>query len=106
MAQVQLQRQGRHQQERQRRQQGQAVGGAHGFHLEYALERRQDEGAGHQPGDVGVEHDEQAPLQLHLVRVHESFNARNHCFAPLSHRAIQILVVDLGARSYHPQDQR
>ena len=87
MAQVQLQRQRRHQQEGQRREQRQPVGGPHGLHLEDALQRGQDEGAGHQAGDVGVEHDEEAPLQLHLVGVHETVDAGYHR-SPLSHRLI------------------
>ena len=96
MAQVKLQRQRRHQQKRQRRQQRQPVGGLHRFDFEHALERGQNEGARHQPGDIRIEHDQQAPLQLHLVRIHETVHARYHRFAPLSHRAVQVLVVDLG----------
>ena len=74
MAQVKLQRQRRHQQKRQRRQQRQPVGRLHRFHVEDALQRRQDERARHQPGDEGIEHDQHAPLQLDFVRVHEAFN--------------------------------
>ena len=72
---VQLQRQRRHQQEGERGEQGQAVGGLDGLHPEDPLERGQDEGAGHQPGDERVEDDEDAPLELDLVGVHEPLDA-------------------------------
>ena len=75
MAEVQLQRQRRDEQERQRRQQRQPVGRLHGLHVEHALERRQDERAGDQPGDERIEHDQDAPLELDLVRIHEPLDA-------------------------------
>ena len=75
MPQVQLQRQRRHQQKRQRRQQRQPVGGLHRLHVEDALQRRQNERARHQPGNIRIQHDQHAPLQLHFVRIHEAFNA-------------------------------
>ena len=75
VAEVQLQRQRRHQEERERGQQRQAVGGLHRLHPEDALERGEDEGARHEPGDVGVEDDQDAPLELHLVGVHEPLDA-------------------------------
>ena len=98
MPQVKLQRQRRHQQERQRRQQRQPVSRLYRFHFEHAFERRQDERARHQSRDVGIEHDQHAPLQLDLVGVHVAFNAR-YASCSLSHRSVQILVEHLGARS-------
>jgi hypothetical protein len=79
MAEVELQGQGSHQQKGEGREQRQAVGGAHGFHFEHALERGQNECAGHQAGDVRVEHNEEAPLQLDFVGVHETIDAGYHC---------------------------
>ena len=86
MAEVQLQRQWRDQQERERGQQRQAVGRLHGFDVEDALERREDERAGHQSGDEGIENDEDAPLELDLVRIHEAFdwNLQQASFCPLA----------------------
>ena len=52
MAEVQLQGERRDQQECQRGEQREPVGGAHGFDFEDALERGQDERARHQAGDV------------------------------------------------------
>ena len=75
MAQVQLQRQRRHQQERERGEQRQAVGGLDRLDLEHPLQRGEDERARDQPGDERVEDDQDAPLELHLVRIHESFDA-------------------------------
>ncbi len=75
---VQLQRQRRDEQEREGRQQRQPVGRLDGFDVEHALERGQDERARHQPGHERVEDDEHAPLELHLVRVHEPLHHRQH----------------------------
>ena len=74
MAEMQLQRQGRDQQKRQRGQQREPIGGLYGVHAEDALERRQDERARDQSREERVEHDQHAPLQLDLVGVHEAFN--------------------------------
>ena len=74
MAEVQLQRQRRDQQESQRGQQRQAVGRLHRLHAENALQRRQNERARHQSREERIEHDQHAPLQLDLVRIHEAFN--------------------------------
>ncbi len=57
MAQVQEQRQRRNQQEGQRRQQSQPVGGLHFLDVEDALQRSQDEGPRDQTRDVRVDHD-------------------------------------------------
>ncbi len=68
----------RDQQKRQRRQQGQTVGRLHGFDAKDALQRSQNEGAGHQSRDEGIENDQDAPLELHFVRVHEAFDGNLH----------------------------
>ena len=43
-------------------------------HAEDAFQRGQNEGAGDQSRDEGIEHDEDAPLELDLVRIHEAFD--------------------------------
>ena len=80
MAEVQLQRQRRNEQKRQRSEQRQAVGGFDRFHAKDALERGEDEGAGHQAGDERVQNDEDAPVERDLVRIHEAFNAMHTGF--------------------------
>ena len=95
MPQVQLQRQRRDEQEGQRGEQRQPVGRLDRLHVEHALERRQDERARHQPGDERIEHDQDAPLELHLVRIHESLHARHSAF--ISHRSVEPVVEDLRA---------
>ena len=78
MPEVQLQRQRRDEEERQGREQRQPVGRLHRLHVEHALERRQDEGARHEPRDERIQHDEDAPLELDLVRVDEALDAVHH----------------------------
>ena len=78
MAEVELQREGGHQEEGEGGEQREPVSGPHGFDFEHALERGKDEGARHEAGDVGIENDEEAPLELHLVGVHEAVDAGNH----------------------------
>ena len=75
MAQVQLQGQRRIEQEGQRREQRQPVGGLDRLHAEDPLQRRQDEGARHQPRDVGVQNDQHAPIERDFVGIHVTFNA-------------------------------
>ena len=72
MPQMKLKGQGRHEEEGQGRQQRKPVGGLKGLHVEDPHQGGQDEGPGHQAGDVRIEHDEDAPLEFHLVRIHES----------------------------------
>ena len=74
MSEVQLQGQRRDEQERERGEQGEAVGGFDGFDAEDAFERGQDEGAGDESRDEGIENDEDAPLELDFVRIHEAFD--------------------------------
>ena len=74
MAEMQLQRQRRDQQERQGCEQRQAVGRLHSLDTKDTLERCEDEGTRDQSGDEGIENDEDAPLELHFVRVHEAFD--------------------------------
>ena len=71
VAQVHLQGQRRDEQERQGGEQGQPVGGLHLDHVEHTLERREDEGAGDQSRDEGIQDDEDAPLQLDFVGIDE-----------------------------------
>ncbi len=63
------QRQRRHEEEGKRCEQSQPIGGLHLLHVEYALERREDERAGHESRHVGVKDDQDTPMQLELVRV-------------------------------------
>ena len=85
MSQVQLQRQRRHQQKGEGREQGEPVGGLYRIHSEHTLERRENERARHQARDEGVENDQDAPLELHLVRIHEAFNRYVPARASLAH---------------------
>jgi hypothetical protein len=77
MTEVHLQRQRRDDEERQRREQREPVGRAHGRHIEDAFERRENECASHESGDERVQHDEDAPLELDLVGIDEAFDARH-----------------------------
>ncbi len=45
---------------------------------EDVVERRDDERAGHQPGDVGVHHDHQAPVDVDVVGKEESGQLGEH----------------------------
>ena len=73
MSQVQLQRQGSNQQERQRGQQRQTVSRLHRLDLKDPFQRCQNECSSYEPGKKWIEHDQYAPLQFHFVGVHESF---------------------------------
>ena len=84
MPEVQLQRQRRDEQEGERGEQGEPVGRLHRLHAEHALERGEDEGTRHEAGDEGIEHDQDAPLQLHLVGVHVPFDAVQDGFHTLA----------------------
>ena len=75
MAEVQLQRQRRDSEKRERGEQRQPVGGLDCVHAKDALERGQNEGARHQAGDEWIQDDQHAPLKRDLVRIHEAFNA-------------------------------
>ena len=74
VAQVHLQGQRRDEQEGQGGKQGQPISGLHLDHVEHAFERGEDEGAGDQPGDEGIQDDEDAPLQLDFIGIHEPFD--------------------------------
>ena len=74
VAEVELQRQRRDDEERQRGEQRQAVGGRDGLDVEDADQRRQDECARDQARDVGVENDQHAPDEVDFVRIHVAFN--------------------------------
>ena len=78
MSQMQLQRERSDQQKRECGEQGEAVSGLDGVDAEDALQRGEDEGAGDQSRDEGVENDEDAPLELDFVRVHEAFDGNLH----------------------------
>ena len=78
MSQVQLQRQRSHQHEGECCEQGQPVGWLHRLHPEHTFERSQNERTRHQSRDEGVKNDQDAPLELHFVRVHESFHGYLH----------------------------
>src|ERR1039457_293337 len=71
---MQLQGQGRDDQESERRQQGQTIRGLYGLNHEHAFQRRKKERAGYQPCKERIKHDQYAPLELHFVRIHEAFN--------------------------------
>ena len=74
VAQVQLQRQGRDEQEGKRGEQGEAVGRFDGLDPEDAFQGSENEGAGDQSRDEGIEEDEDAPLELDLVGIHEALD--------------------------------
>src|SRR5271157_3209780 len=74
MAKMELQWKRGNDQESQRRKQGKSVCRLHLLYTKHALERRQDEGASHQPGEKRIENNEDAPLELHLIGIHESFH--------------------------------
>ena len=74
MAEMQLQRERRDQKERKGGEQGEAVCRLHGFDAKDALQRCKNEGAGHQSCDERIENDEDAPLELDFVRIHEAFD--------------------------------
>src|ERR1039458_1527565 len=95
MPQVKLQGQRRHQQKGQGREQGQPVRGPHGNHIKHSFERGENERAGNQARDVGIEHNEDAPLQLHLVRVHETVDAA--VIPALNPRSFAIHPINTGA---------
>ena len=95
MAEVELQGHGRHDEESERREQRKPIRGLDGFDAKDTLEGGENEGAGNQAGEKGVEHDEDAPLELDLVRIHESV----HAGFSLSHRTIQAVIEILGAGS-------
>ena len=61
----------RDEEKRERGEQREPVRRLDGRDVEDALERREDEGAGDEAGRERVEDDEDAPLELDLVRVHE-----------------------------------
>src|SRR5579862_5492467 len=75
---MQLQRQGSDEQEGQGCEQREAVRGLHGFHAKNALERGKDKGAGDESRDEWIENDEDAPLELDFVRIHEAFDGNLH----------------------------
>jgi hypothetical protein len=75
MAQVQLKRQGRNDEKRERREQREPVGWLYRLHAEDAFERCEDKGPRHQSRDEWIQDDQHAPVEADLVRIHESFNA-------------------------------
>ena len=95
MAEVHLQRQRRDDEKRQSREERQPVGWLHGRHVEHALERREDERARHEPGDKRIQDDEDAPLELDLVRIDEALNASHDHLS--ANGAVQAVVVHLGS---------
>ena len=96
----------RNKQKRERGEQRQAVGGFDGLDVEHALQRSENEGAGDQSRDEGIENDEDAPLEFDLVRIHEAFDrdvATSLLSVPRftsSHRPIHAVVEDLCARRH------
>ena len=80
MAQVEQQRQRRAQQERKGGQQRKPVNRLQRLDVEHAHQRRHDERARHQAGDVGIEHDQHAPQRLvrRLVRIDIALEVRHH----------------------------
>ncbi len=86
VAEVELQGKGRHEQEGERGQEGEPVGGLDRLDPEDLLERGQDEGPGHEAGEERIEHDQDAPLELDLVGVHEAFDALKQAFHGDSYR--------------------
>jgi hypothetical protein len=74
VAEVELQGERGHDHERKRGQEGEAVGGLHLLDVEDPLQRREDERTCDDAGQERVQDDEDAPLELHLVRVHEPFD--------------------------------
>jgi hypothetical protein len=71
---VQLQRQRRHEKERQRGEQRETIGRLYGFDAEDAFERSQDKCASDESGEKRIDDDENAPLQLNLIGIHETLN--------------------------------
>ena len=74
VAEVQLQGQGRDEQEGKRGEQGEAVGRFDGLDAKDAFQRGKNEGAGDQSRDERIEDDEDAPLELDLVGIHEALD--------------------------------
>src|SRR5208337_5683001 len=74
VAQMKLQGKRGNDKESQRREQGKPVRRLHFLHAKHALERRQDKGSGDQPGEIRIKNNEDAPLELHLIGIHESFH--------------------------------
>ncbi len=81
MAEMELERERRHEEKGQSCEQREAVGGFNRFDAEDAFERGEDKGAGHQSGDEWVENDEHAPVERDFVRIHETFHA-GHSLSP------------------------
>ena len=78
MSQMQLQGQRSDQKEGERGEQGEAVGGPDGLYAEDTLQRSEDERAGNQSREEGIKNDEDAPLELDLVGIHEAFDGNLH----------------------------
>ena len=80
MAEVDLQRQRRREEEREGGEEREPVRRLHRLDVEHPLERGEDERARDEPGDERVENDEDAPLELDLVGVHVALDALQHAF--------------------------
>ena len=70
MPQVCQQGQRSHDQEREGGQEGKPVGRLDLLDIEHPLQRGQNEGPGHQTGHVGINDNQDAPVQFDLVRVY------------------------------------
>ena len=101
MAEMQEQRQRRNQQERQRRQERQPVRRLHLLDVEDLHQRGEDERAGHQSREVRIDHDEDGPVDVDVVRDRctpaPAWRARSAAQSSRAsfHLSVEIRVVDL-----------
>ena len=78
MPQMGNQGQGGTDQEGQCGDQGQLIGWAQDLHLEYAFKGGQDKCPRHQSGQIGVQHNQDAPLQFNLIGIDKAIHLGEH----------------------------